>query len=183
MGETSDYKQEVSSHDERILQAQLGRELRKPYVVGARCPSGYPLLILSPSTLEDGSRFPNWSYLTCPRLSAKVAELESAGEIAAAHQRIKVDLQLQEAMLRANEEFKRERRGACEAALQDDVCAHLNWAGQADPLKPKCLHAHVAHALAGIADPLGLELVARLSPAVYESCAQKAFCQKFEEQQ
>ncbi len=46
-------------------------------------------------------------------------------------------------------------------AAGTDACAAVGLAGQRDPLGVKCVHAHVALALVGIDDPIGLELLER----------------------
>lgn len=45
-----------------------------------------------------------------------------------------------------------------------DACAATGVAGQADALATKCLHAHVASALADTGDPIGQALLLTLGP-------------------
>lgn len=149
-----------NSYDACVVQAQLQRSPRNPWRVGARCAHGYPTVIVSPSLLEDGARFPNFGYLTCPHLSAAVSALESRGAIASWAQRLQVDelaahnQQELEAALRAARLEECQRCGQ-----EDDVCAEVGIAGQRTTLGVKCLHIHVAYALLGLNDCIGREVL------------------------
>lgn len=161
----------------KVLSFQMGRSPRKPYRVVRFCKSGYPLVIASPPLLEDGSRFPNWTYLSCPKMVEAVSRAESAGEIKEYVLRLQEDESLRERLLAANEDFKMLRaREALNWRQEQELSAELNMAGQADVLKTKCLHAHVAHFLAHIDDPIGEELFDRFAEAVFSECAQEPFC-------
>lgn len=163
---------------------QLGREPRTPFRVLVSGGCGYPLVIASPSLLDEGSRFPNWTYLVCPILVSQVSALESEGAVALYAHILEVDEVLQGRLLAANEEFKKKRLAECvEAGQESDVCVNQNLAGQADPLKPKCLHAHVAYRLAGLDDPLGEIALNELGSNILEACNKNPFCQKYEKEQ
>jgi len=145
-----------------LVAAQMGREPREPWRVAARCRYGYPSVIASPSRLADGTPFPTFAWLTCPWLVAAVSVEESAGEIDAWSQRAAGDEALAEALRKADA-ILRERRAA-EGGGEDD-CAGTGLAGQKDPLGVKCLHAHVALALAGIRDPIGEAVLGKIGTA------------------
>lgn len=139
-----------------LVQAQTGRPPRQPWRVAATCSFGYPMVILSPSTLADGTRFPTWAWLTCPHLAGAVSRLESEGAAAqwawaAAH-----DVGLADALVELDAEVRdaRSREGA-----GVDACEDVGIAGQRRPLGVKCLHAHVAYALAGLSDPIGRAVI------------------------
>jgi hypothetical protein len=66
-------------------------------------------------------------------------------------------------LLAADAEYRKRRAAA--AGGRDPVPTR-GIAGQSDPLATKCLHAHVANALAGIDDPVGLEVLASLQEVV-----------------
>jgi hypothetical protein len=59
--------------------------------------------------------------------------------------------------MRAADAEYRARRA--ELADGTDPVPGVGIAGQRDPLATKCLHAHVASALAGIDDPVGLQVL------------------------
>jgi hypothetical protein len=145
--------------DAEILRAQLGREPRGTWRVAERCEAGHPLLILVAPRLDDGSPFPTTFWLTCPRLVAAVAALESAGANARWTARISTDAALASALLAADAAYRaaREAEGG-----GDDPCAQVGVAGQAERLAVKCLHARVAAALGGVPDPIGAAVVSDL---------------------
>lgn len=147
--------------DERALvAAQLGRVPRGEWRVAARCGYGYPVVIATAPVLDDGTPFPTIFYLTCPHLSEAVSALESSGEIEVWRARVASDASL-EARLRAADLAYRAARAA--EAGDEDPSPQVGIAGQRDPLGIKCLHAHVASALAGIDDPVGHGALAQLA--------------------
>jgi len=148
--------------DASVVAAQAGRAPRAPWRVAARCVWGYPTAIASPSRLSDGTPFPTFAWLTCPWLSQRAAAAESRGETAAWAERAASDTELR-ARLAETDRALRERRTAESGGA--DECGSVGIAGQRDPLAVKCLHAHVALALVGIEDPIGLHLLHDGDPA------------------
>lgn len=134
------------------MAAQLGRIPREPWRVAVSCTHGFPSVIVSPAMLADGTPFPTYAWLTCPHLVERLHAEESAGATAGWAARAHSDTELAEGLRRADsavrEARKRESAGA-------DPCSSVGLAGQREPLGVKCLHAHVALALLGIADPIG----------------------------
>lgn len=139
--------------------SQLGRVPRDPWRVAVRCRWQRPAVIVSPSTLDDGTPFPNLAWLTCPWLSAIIAAEESAGA-AAAHARRAAENPAFAAALTTADAAVRNLRAAESGGI--DACASVGIAGQRDPLGVKCLHAHVALALLGVADPVGEDVLSRV---------------------
>jgi hypothetical protein len=136
---------------------QIGRAPRSPWRVAVRCQWGRPSVIASPARLADGTPFPTLFWLTCPFLLEAVSALESAGFISDWNERAGADPRLIVRLGEADIEL-RERR-ARESGGHDD-CASVGVAGQRNPERLKCLHAHVALTLAGIPDPAGDETLA-----------------------
>jgi hypothetical protein len=165
--------------DAHIIAAQLKREPRSPWRVAVRCSQGYPQVVTSPLVLDDGTPFPTWAYLSCPVLVALCNAAESAGELTAWDEDIAADAELQAQMQELNERFRLAR--AAEEGGGDaspELVKELNdtgLIGMRDPLKAKCLHAHVAYELAGLDDVIGKEFLMS-NPA---PCAKSAFCQAF----
>lgn len=135
-----------------LVTAQIGRAPREPWRVVSRCSYGYPNTVVSPSRLSDGTPFPTLAWLTCPWLTEEVAASESVGA-AAAWTAKAADDQTLATRLRATDAAVRQARAV--ESQGDDACPSVGIAGQRDPLKVKCLHAHVALALLGIEDPIG----------------------------
>jgi hypothetical protein len=153
---------ERSESDVRVVTYQLGRRAREPWSVAAVCRHGLPAVIVSPSTLSDGTPFPDFAWLTCPHLRELVSARESAGAAAEWADRAAADEALA-ARLQATDDAVRAARTA--ASGGQDACAATGACGQRSPLGVKCLHGHVALALVGIDDPIGEEELAALAPA------------------
>ncbi|TDB36939.1 MAG: DUF501 domain-containing protein [Actinobacteria bacterium] len=148
------------SRDADTVGRQLGRQPRGTWRVAVRCTFGYPVVIATPSRLPDGEPFPTLYWLTCPHLLDAVARLESAGEVDAWAALLASDVALANRMRVADAAYRSAR--AAESG-GDDACATVGIAGQRDPLGTKCLHAHVAAALAGINDPIGESILGSLA--------------------
>jgi hypothetical protein len=146
----------VSEADRAAVAAQLGRTPRAIREVAHRCPSGHPAVIKTSPRLEDGTPFPTLYYLTCPRLTSLTSTLEASGLMKEMTARLAEDEDLAAAYLAAHRSYLAERDAI--EPLGTDVSA----GGM--PGRVKCLHVHVAHALAvgpGV-NPFGDEAVALL---------------------
>jgi len=139
--------------DRQTVAEQLGRPPRALRAVAHRCPSGHPSVIQTSPRLADGTPFPTLYYLTCPRLTALVSRLEASGLMREQTERLGTDPELAAAYLAAHRAYLAERDAI--EPLGTDVSA----GGM--PSRVKCLHVHVAHALAagpGI-NPIGDEVL------------------------
>lgn len=155
--------------DEAIVALQTGRPPRSPWRVGSRCCHGYPQVIVSPTVLDDGTRFPTWAWLTCPHLVDGAARAESAGEIAAWNTRLSSDPVLMADFVLLEEALLRARR---EESMDGDACPEAGIAGQRVSGNVKCLHAHTALYLVGFVDPVGRSVVAEMGEACVDNrCA------------
>ena len=146
----------VSEADRAAVAAQLGRPPRAIRAVVARCPSGHPAVIQTSPRLEDGTPFPTLYYLTCPRLTSLTSTLESSGLMKDMTARLGEDEELAAAYLAAHRSYLAERDAI------DPLGTDVSAGGM--PGRVKCLHVHVAHALAvgpGV-NPFGDETVERL---------------------
>lgn len=146
----------VSEADRAAVAAQLGRPPRAIRAVVARCPSGHPAVIQTSPRLEDGTPFPTLYYLTCPRLTSLTSTLEASGLMRDMTARLGEDEELAAAYLAAHRSYLAERDAI------DPLGTDVSAGGM--PGRVKCLHVHVAHALAvgpGV-NPFGDETVERL---------------------
>lgn len=148
--------------DTADVERQIGRPPRGRWRVVLRCASGHPRVIEVAPLLEDGSRFPTTLWLTCPWLAGHVSEAESLGLAADWATALATDPDLAVAARSADDAYRRLRASLVEG---EDPCAAVGTAGQADPLAVKCLHARVASALGGLADPVGLGVLSSLREA------------------
>jgi uncharacterized protein len=146
--------------DRAIVAAQLGREPRGGWWVEVRCSYGYPQVIGTPPIIDNTTPFPTLYWLTCPWLTGGVSAAESGGDITGWAGRLATDPALSARMHGADETYRSRRAAASPSGV--DPCPDVGIAGQRDPVATKCLHAHVAAALAGIDDPVGLELLTEL---------------------
>ncbi|SEQ18610.1 hypothetical protein SAMN05216188_102332 [Lentzea xinjiangensis] len=106
--------------------------------------------------LPDGTPFPTLYYLTCPKLNSLVSTLEGGGLMKEQTERLATDEELAAAYLRAHESYLAERDAI------EPLGTQVTAGGM--PTRVKCLHVHVAHALAkgpGV-NPMGDEALALL---------------------
>src|SRR5690349_22975614 len=125
-----------------IVAAQLGRPPRGTRAIAHRCPCGNPDVVETAPRLDDGTPFPTMYYLTCPLATAACSRLESAGVMRDMERRLSLDPELELAYERAHEDYLKRRSALGEVPEIDGVSA----GGMPD--RVKCLHVHLAHALA-----------------------------------
>ncbi|MGH3279547.1 MAG: DUF501 domain-containing protein [Trebonia sp.] len=133
--------------DEAAVAAQLGRAPRGPRAVAHRCPCGLPDVVETAPRLPDGTPFPTLYYLTCPRASAVISSLESAGLMREMTAKLAEDSQLRAAYARAHHDYLARRDAAAADEGQDPLPGGTQSAGGM-PDRVKCLHALAAHELA-----------------------------------
>jgi len=140
--------------DRALVERQLGRPPRAFGGVAVRCPFGRPAVTQQEPYDENGEPFPTSYWLTCPYLVAAVSRLEAAGGVERWTRAAAEDAGLGASLERAHAE-QRELR----PELDLGVGAARPGAGSL-----KCLHAHVAFALARPGYELGEQIVAELDP-------------------
>jgi hypothetical protein len=146
----------IDPDDLAAVAAQLGRSPRASREVAHRCACGLPDVVETSPRLEDGTPFPTLYYLTCPRASSAVGRIEASGAMREMTERLSNDPDLAARYEAAYDDYLA-RRDAIEP-LDSRVAA----GGM--PARVKCLHVHVAHALAvgpGV-NPFGDEVLAML---------------------
>ena len=146
------------------MAAQLGREPRTFRRVAVRCPWGFPAVTEQEPYGADGEPFPTTYYLTCRPSSLPCrASRRRAGSSAGAP-RCRRTRACGEALERATEEQVRVRRAlaAGETGTDDGASLTLGIGGSRNPTALKCLHAHVAFALARPGYALGERVLAEL---------------------
>lgn len=150
----------LSGADVAAVRAQLGREPRAARAVAYRCPCGQPAVVETSPRLPDGTPFPTMYYLTCPRATAAVGTLESAGLMRDMNARLADDGELAAAYLRAHESYLARRASIAEVP----EIAGVSAGGM--PQRVKCLHVHLAQSLAEGegANPFGDEVRERIGP-------------------
>ena len=136
--------------DRAIVARQLGREPRGFSRIAARCPWGLPAVTEQMPYLPSGEPFPTTYYLTCRHLVAAVSRLEAAGGVERWTAAVADDEELRADLERATAEQAAIRTALAKGARGSDGGTSLatGIGGSRSPLQLKCLHAHVAYALA-----------------------------------
>jgi len=136
--------------DRAVVARQLGREPRTFRRVAVRCPWGLPAVTEQEPYAPNGEPFPTTYYLTCRHLVAAVSRLEAAGGVERWSARIAGDEALRHDLDRATAAQVRVRHALAAGATGTDGGASLalGIGGSRNPAALKCLHAHVAFALA-----------------------------------
>ena len=146
--------------DRTVIQGQLGRPPRAFRRVVVRCPFGSPAVSEQAAYDDAGEPFPTTFWLTCPHLVAAVSRLEAAGGVERWTRSAEADPTLQQSLERANDEQRR---------LRPELDLGIGGA-HAGAGSLKCLHAHVAFALAQPGYELGDGIVEELDPLWPDVC-------------
>jgi len=164
--------------DERAIVArQLGRSPRAFGRVVVRCPSGLPAVTEQTPYDVRGEPFPTTYYVTCPHLVAAIARLEAAGGVERWSDAASVDTALGDSLARATEEQRQIRRALAgdDRGSDDGASLELGIGGSRSPAHLKCLHAHVAFALANPGYELGERILAEVeAPWPSDGCCSNA---------
>jgi hypothetical protein len=140
--------------------------------VVVRCPFGAPAVTEQSPYTAAGEPFPTTYYLTCRHLVAAVSRLEAAGGVERWSEAVRADPGLAASLADADAEQRRIRRELADGAEGTDGGASLDYGvgGSRRSGSLKCLHAHVAYALARPGYELGERVVAELQPLWPERC-------------
>jgi hypothetical protein len=155
-GRSRPVREPVTDAVRRLVARQLGRPPRAMVAVAHRCPCGQPDVVETAPRLEDGTPFPTLYYLTCPRAAAAASRLESRGRMREWQDELGTDAELAAGYRAAHEAYLAERDAV------EPLGTSVSAGGM--PSRVKCLHVHVAHALAvgpGV-NPFGDETLAEL---------------------
>jgi hypothetical protein len=150
--------------DRSAVAAQIGRAPRALLRVAVRCPYGMPAVTEQDPYDDAGHPFPTTYYLTCRHLVAAVARLEAAGGVEAWSERLRRSPELRASLLEATREQVGVRRALAAGRLGRDQGRSLETGigGSRNPGRLKCLHAHVAYALARPGYALGERMLASI---------------------
>ena len=139
--------------DRAVVARQLGRPARAFRRVACRCLHGFPAVTEQESSTADGKPFPTTFWLTCPWLVTALAQLEAAGGVERWSLTAAAEPELRASLERADAEQRR---------LRPELDVGIG--GSRNPAKLKCLHAHVAFALARPGYELGERILAEAGP-------------------
>jgi uncharacterized protein len=164
--------------DRTIVARQLGRSPRAFGRVAVRCPYGLPAVTEQLPYDARGAPFPTTYYLTCPHLVAAIARIEASGGVERWSRLVTEGDVLAESLDRATEEQRRVRHELAGEQRGADDGASLDYGigGSRTPLQLKCLHAHVAYALARPGYVLGERILDEVpEPWPPERCCSEGF--------
>jgi uncharacterized protein len=158
--------------DRAVVASQIGRTPRAFLSVAVRCPFGAPAVTVQAPYDSAGEPFPTTFYLTCRHLVASVSRLEAAGGIERWSAAAGDDAELAASLARATEEQKAVRRELAGGRVghEGGASLELGIGGSSRPEKLKCLHAHVAFALARPGYELGDRILAELDALWPRQC-------------
>jgi len=151
--------------DRAVVARQLGRSPRAFWRVAVRCPFGGPAVTEQHPYDRDGAPFPTTYYVTCRHLVAAISRLEAAGGVERWSRAVADDRSLSESLRSANDEQRRVRRELAAGRELVDNGASLDLGIGGSALHSgslKCLHAHVAFALARPGYDLGERILAEV---------------------
>ncbi len=158
--------------DRELVAKQLGRPPRAFGRVVVRCPFGRPAVTEQSPYDDSGEPFPTTYYVTCRHLVAAISRLEAAGGVERWSERAQQEPDLAESLARATEEQRRVRTELAGGRTGSDQGASLELGigGSRNPEQLKCLHAHVAYALARPGYELGERIAEEIVPLWPERC-------------
>jgi hypothetical protein len=139
--------------DRAVVALQLGRAPRAFRRVARRCPFGRPAVTEQAPFDDHGRPFPTTYYLTCPHLVTAVSRIEAEGGVERWSRAAKTDRELAESLACADAEQRR---------IRPELAGGIGGTTRSGSLK--CLHAHVAFALARPGYELGERMLAELQP-------------------
>jgi len=145
--------------DVEAVARQIGRAPRAFKRVAVRCPFGRPAVTEQAPFDASGRPFPTQFYVTCPFLVAAISRLEAAGGVERWTRAAEEDA----ALARSLEDAQAEQR-----RLRPELDAGIGGSTRGGSLK--CLHAHVAFAMARPGYELGDRIVADLPALWPDSC-------------
>jgi hypothetical protein len=165
----------VTDADREVVARQLGREPRTLRGVAVRCPFGSPAVTEQSPYDEVGEPFPTTYYLTCRHLVAAVSRLEAAGAVERWSATARSDPSLTASLAAGDDEQRRVRRELAGGLTGRDGGASLELGigGSRRGGSLKCLHAHVAFALARPGYDLGERMLAEVEPRWPERCCSR----------
>ena len=162
--------------DAAVVSRQLGRAPRAFRRVVVRCPFGAPAVTEQEPYDDAGAPFPTTYWLTCPQLVAAVSRLEAAGGVERWSQEARRSPELAESLERATDEQRAVRRELAggQGARDGSPSLELGIGGSARRGSLKCLHAHVAFALARPGYALGERILAEVeTPWPADECCSR----------
>jgi uncharacterized protein len=138
---------EASAVERRLIEGQIGREVRGTVAIAARCRYGLPSVVRTSPFLPDGTPFPTLYWLSCPAASVAVGRLEAAGWNARLSERVAASPELAAAHRATHQRYLAQRDALGRLPGEPGVGGL--------PGRVKCLHTLYADEVATGDDPVG----------------------------
>jgi hypothetical protein len=162
--------------DRAVVATQLGRPPRAFRRVASRCPFGAPAVAEQSPRDDRGEPFPTTYWLTCRHLVSAVSRLEAAGGVERWTAAARDEPELAASLEDANREQQRRRRALADGWEHPSLDSGIGGSHREGSLK--CLHAHVAFALAQRGEEnryeLGERILEELEPLWPPRCCRPA---------
>ena len=139
--------------DRAVVERQLGRAPRAFRRVARRCPYGLPAVTEQAPFDDRGKPFPTTYYVTCPHLVTAISRIEAEGGVERWTRAARESTELKASLERATEEQRR---------MRPELPGGIGGTTRTGSLK--CLHAHIAFALARPGYELGERMLSELVP-------------------
>ena len=141
----------MDNKDSKIVEIQIGRNLRSDVSVSCKCHFNLPVSIKVPPNLDDGTPFPTTYWLTCPMYNKKIGTLESHGMINELDNELMNNSDLKQEWQSRQESYKDERD-----TIQEPEAKYRSSGGVGGATESiKCLHSHTADELSTGLNPIG----------------------------
>lgn len=137
--------------DRKVVEAQIGRQLRADSTPVSRCHLDLPVTVRVPPILDDGTPFPTLYWLTCPLAATRIGRLEGAGGIKRLERKAEVDSEFGRRLDAAHTAYAAER----DTYLEEGVTPAPSGGVGGTSVGIKCLHAAYAHTRGGGENPVG----------------------------
>ncbi len=144
---------DASDDDVAFVESIIGRTLSGRCAVVVRRVTGEPVVIENEPHLRDGTPMPTLFWLIDPELHDAVSRLESEGGV----HRFEDDIDAT-VLAHTHEDYARRRAAATVQTSGPQPTGGVGGTRHGI----KCLHAHLAHYLAGFPDPVGSLVAAKI---------------------
>ncbi|MGM0641119.1 MAG: DUF501 domain-containing protein [Thermotogota bacterium] len=166
---------EISEKDLKIVEQQMGRELKNKMRVASVCKYGYPMTIKNYPILNK-KPFPTMYWLTCPYLNEEISKLESRNKIEEIQNKIDQDTNLSNKIQDAHLKEIQERLEIIDDEINElpepmqKTLREKGVGGISDFKFVKCLHLHYASYISGNDNPIGEKVDSLLENRYCTNC-------------
>lgn len=156
---------DASAEDVICIESLIGRTLSGRCAVVVRRATGEPVVIENEPHLRDGTPMPTLFWLIDPDIHDAVSRLESDGGVHRFEEEIDADV-----LAQTHRDYAARRSAATLRREGPQPTGGVGGTRQGI----KCLHAHLAHYLAGFPDPVGALVAGKIGLPPLTVCEVRA---------